>query len=66
MRILYVGTLVHGGTCAMRLRALRELGNEVVAVDLTPPAALERARGIWPRVCSKLRLPKIAMMFGDT
>jgi len=45
MRILYVGSLVAGGTCGQRMVALSDLGHTVVPLDTTPPWV---TRGLWP------------------
>jgi spore maturation protein CgeB len=34
MRILYLGDLAFGGTCLMRLEAMRSMGHDVTAVDM--------------------------------
>lgn len=40
MRVLYVGDLSPGGTCALRLAALRRIGLEVRGFDTAPAAAV--------------------------
>jgi spore maturation protein CgeB len=49
-RILYVGDLVSGGTCAQRLRALRDLGVAVTPVDTEQTAHRRRDRTWWQRI----------------
>jgi hypothetical protein len=42
MTIVYCGELYTGGSCRMRLEALRRCGHTVVGIDQTPPAGLMR------------------------
>ncbi len=54
MNILYVGDLFPGMTANMRLQALRELGHQVVSLDVRPPAVVRRERRLAYRVARKL------------
>lgn len=54
LRILYVGPLRAGETCAQRLGALRELGCEVWPVDTCPPGIQARQATLTYRIYRKL------------
>lgn len=57
MKILYVGPLEEGGTCRMRLRALEDLGHEVLPIDTAPPGVEKRGRGLLPRILHRMGRP---------
>jgi hypothetical protein len=42
MKIVYCGELYNGGSCRMRLEALRRCGHTVVGIDQTPPVGLTK------------------------
>lgn len=54
MNILYVGDLYPGMTANMRLQVLRELGHQVVAIDVLPPAVARREKTSIYRVARKV------------
>lgn len=57
-RILYVGTLVVGGTCLQRMEALQGLGHQVVGIDTDPPEVLRRSRSLLGRIRRKVKGPE--------
>ena len=54
LRIAYVGSLDHGGTCLQRMEAMQALGHEVIAIDTQPPPPTQFRRRTWYRVKSKV------------
>ncbi|MFX0209671.1 MAG: glycosyltransferase [Candidatus Hodarchaeota archaeon] len=54
MRILYVGPLWEGGTCLQRMRAMQDLGHEIVAVDTEPEYVRNKQKSLFLRVRRKL------------
>jgi hypothetical protein len=54
MKIVYVGQLWEGGTCRMRLRALRALGHTAHGVDTTATSSAQGLRGGLQTIASKL------------
>ena len=58
MNIIYVGPLVHGGTCLQRLKALEHLGHQVFPVDISPPEVATREMYFRERVWRKLMGPR--------
>ena len=57
MRILYVGPLWSGGTCLQRMRALQDLGHEVLPVDTEPEDVQDKMKDFFYRVRRKLLGP---------
>ena len=57
-RILYVGNLTPGGTCAQRLRALEDLGCALTPVNIVDPAMRRRDRSLYERVRRRLLGPR--------
>lgn len=58
MNIIYVGPLVHGGTCLQRLKALEHLGHQVLPVDTRPSEVAARERYFGERVWRRLLGPR--------
>jgi spore maturation protein CgeB len=58
LRILYVGDLTPGGTCAQRRRAFEDLGCQLTPVALIDAAARRRARALHERVRRRLLGPR--------
>ncbi len=54
LRILYVGALWHGSTCLQRMKALSQLGHQVVGVDTEPPHVRNAATRLANRIRCKL------------
>lgn len=54
LRILYVGPLWHGGTCLQRLKALQQLGHQVVGVDTQPEPVRKAMARLSYRINCKL------------
>jgi hypothetical protein len=58
LRILYVGDLTPGGTCAQRLRAFEDLGCQLVPVDLARHEYRHRQRALLQRVRRRVVGPR--------
>jgi spore maturation protein CgeB len=58
VKIIYVGPLVHGGTCHQRLRAIEYLGHQVYPVDTCPPEVAAREMYFQERVWRRLLGPR--------
>jgi hypothetical protein len=58
LRILYVGDLTPGGTCAQRRRAFEDLGCRLTPVALTSAEARKRARALHERIRRRLFGPR--------
>lgn len=46
MRIIYVGSLRHSGTCLQRMMAMGELGHDVIGVDTRPEEIKQEGKPI--------------------
>jgi len=57
MRILYIGPLWQGGTCLQRMKAMQDLGHEVVPVDTEPDNVRDKQKSFFYRVKRKLLGP---------
>ncbi len=57
MRILYVGQLWNGGTCLQRMRALEDLGHDIMPVDTEPDGVRKIQKRIIYRIIRKLYGP---------
>ena len=57
LRILYLGQLGEGGTCLQRMRALRDLGHDVVGVNTAEYRKSSRWGEQWYRLRNKLDWP---------
>ncbi len=57
MKVLYIGPLWNGGTCLQRMKAMQDLGYEVIPVDAEPPLVLDKQRHFFYRVWRKLLYP---------
>lgn len=58
LRILYVGNLSAGGTCAQRLRAFEDLGCRLTPVTLTTTATRRQERQLGERIRRRLFGPR--------
>ena len=58
LRILYVGDLSPGGTCAQRQRALADLGCQLTPIDLAGPEKRKRERAVHERIRRRLLGPR--------
>lgn len=56
-KVLYVGEMWAGGTCAMRAEALRQLGYDVKTVSVIPRGRIPFAVRLWQKTCNRLRRP---------
>lgn len=54
MRVLYVGPLWKGGTCLQRMKAMQDLGYEVLPVDTAQLQVLNKQKQLFYRVRQKL------------
>jgi hypothetical protein len=57
-RILYVGEVAEGTTCAMRANALESLGYSVDTVTVIPSAKPARVTQLWRKMWNRLRRPE--------
>lgn len=56
-KVLYVGEMWAGGTCAMRAEALRQLGYDVKTVSVIRRGRIPFAVRLWQKICNRLRRP---------
>ncbi len=56
--LVYVGPLVHGGTCVQRMMALQELGCRVVSVDTRPDWLARRMQRLDHRAIERVLGPR--------
>jgi len=54
LNILYIGDLTEGGTCLQRMRALKDLGHNVLGINTRPDIVKRKEKNILYRIYLKL------------